>query len=172
MARRPMSTVEMAERLDEPRQRIGYHVRQLVDAGLLEDVEVSRRGAMIDKRYRASAAAYVLAPDLLGPLAARVESSADRESVTHLLGAVNEVQSDLARVLSVRGAAGERLPTLTVSTRIRFRHARERTAFANALTAALTDVIGRHSSPFVQNDGAADAGEPFRLTLTLHPTEP
>jgi hypothetical protein len=85
---------------------------------------------------------------------------------------VNEVQSDLARVLSVRGASGERLPTLTVSTRIRFRHARERAAFADALTAALTDVIGHHSSPFVQDDGAVGAGEPFRLTLTLHPTEP
>lgn len=171
MAAVPRSTVEMAERLGETRQRLGYHVRQLVDAGLLEDVEISRRGAMIDKRYRASAAAYALAPALLGPLAARVESSADRESLEYLLGAVNEVQDDLARVVSGRKSSDQRLPTLTLSTRLRFRSAEERAGFAEALAAALTDVVGRHSAPFERDDGEPGEGEPFRLTLTLHPTD-
>ena len=57
MARAPISATEMAERLDQPRQRVGYHVRMLAEAGLLEDVETTRRGAMVEKRYRASATA-------------------------------------------------------------------------------------------------------------------
>lgn len=171
MASEPVSAVEIAERLGETRQRIGYHVRQLVGAGLLDDVEVSRRGAMIDKRYRASAAAYALAPALLGPLAARVESSADRESLAYLLGAVNEVQDDLARVLAARDSTEGRLPTLTLSTRLRFRDAQERGAFAEALATALTEVVRRHSLPFERDDGTPGEGEPFRFTLTLHPTD-
>lgn len=171
MALEPVSAVEMAERLGESRQRVGYHVRQLLEAGLLEDVEIARRGAMIDKRYRASAASYALAPSLLGSLAARVESSADRESVVHLLGAVNEVQEDLARVLATRESGEERLPTLTLSTRLRFRDAGERGAFADALVKALTDVVARYSTPYERDDGGDPEGEPFRLTLTLNPTE-
>jgi len=171
MALEPLSAVEMAERLGESRQRVGYHVRQLVDAGLLEDLEIARRGAMIDKRYRASAASYALAPSLLGSLAARVESSADRESVAYLLGALNEVQDDLARVLATRESSTERLPTLTLSTRLRFGDAAARGAFADALMKALTDVVARYSTPHERDDGSAPEGEPFRLTLTLNPTE-
>lgn len=169
MARSPLSAVEMAERLDETRQRVGYHVRVLADAGLLEDVEESRRGAMVEKSYRASARAYALAPDLLGPLAARLEPGGDRESLVHLLGAVHEVQADLARVLSAHGSPTDRLPTLTLSSRIRLRDA-ERGAFADALVRALTEVVAAHTAPFEDGDGAPGEGEPFRLTLTLHPT--
>jgi len=173
LATRPVSAVELAEKMGETRQKIGYHVRQLVDVGLLEDVEVGRRGAMIDKTYRASAASYALAPSLLGSLAARIDSSADRESASHLVGALHEVQNDLAEVLSGGGAAKERVPTLTLSTKIRFRDAAQRGAFADALVRALTEVVARHSAPY---EGAAGEGtdtpdgEPFRLTLTLNPT--
>jgi DNA-binding transcriptional ArsR family regulator len=170
MARTPISAVEMAERLDEPRQRIGYHVRVLADAGLLEDVETSRRGAMVEKRWRASAAAYALAPDVLGPLAARLPPQGDQESLTHLLAAVHEVQADLARVLSARTSVDERLPTLTLSSRIRFRSAAQRGAFAEALVRALTEIVSAHAEPFDPPDDAPGGGDPFRLTLTLHPT--
>ena len=171
MAERPVSTVEMADRLGETRQRLGYHVRCLVGAGLLEEVEVARQGAMVEKRYRASAACYGLAPDLLGPLAARV-GSADRESVAHLLGALNEVQTDIARELAGPRSPEDRLPTLTISTRIRFRDGAERGAFADALATALTDVVARYASSFETDDGSEAEGDPFRLTLTLNPTEP
>lgn len=170
MARAPVSAVELADRMNQPRQRVGYHVRVLAEAGLLQDVEVSRRGAMVEKRYRASAEAYALAPELLGPLAARLTSAGDRESLVHLLGAVHEVQDDLARVLSARTSSDERLPTLTLSSRIRFRSAAERGAFADALVRALTRAVSEHTSPFETEDGAPGEGEPFRLTLTLHPT--
>jgi DNA-binding transcriptional ArsR family regulator len=170
MARTPKSAAEMAERLGAPRQRVGYHVRMLAEAGLLEDVETSRRGAMLEKRYRASASAYALAPDLLGPLAARLTPRGDQESLVHLLGAVHEVQADLGRVLAGRASTDERLPTLTLSSRIRFRSAAARGAFADALVRALTEVVSAHAAPFERDDGAPAQGAPFRLTLTLHPT--
>lgn len=170
MAVEPVSAVDLAQRLGETRQKIGYHVRQLVEAGLLEDVEVGRRGAMIEKRYRASAGSYAFAPSLLGGLAARFDSSADRESAAYLVGALHEVQNDLVDVLARRDTPEQPLPTLTLSTRLRFRDAGERGAFADALMRALTDVVARHSAPYEGEDGEAVEGEPFRLTLTLNPT--
>lgn len=172
MARTPITAVEIADRLAEPRQRVGYHVRRLVDAGLLEDVGVSRRGAVVEKRYRASAERYALAPELLGSLAARLDSKADRESLAYLAGAVHEVQSDLVRVLSGRPDAAAPLPTLTLSSRLRFESASQRGAFADALVRALADVVAKHASAFTDADGRPSPGEPFRLTLTLHPTRP
>lgn len=168
MARSPVSAVDLADHLGETRQKVGYHVRKLTEAGLLEDVEVARRGAVIDKRYRASAASYALAPSLLGGLAARVDSAADRESAAYLVGALHEVQDDLTRVLAGAGAERQRLPTLTLSTRLRFRDAGQRGAFADALVRALTEVVARHSAPYEAEDGTG--GEPFRMTLTLNPT--
>ncbi len=172
LAARPVTAVDLAAELGETRQKVGYHVRQLVEAGLLEDVEVGRQGARIDKTYRASAASYTLAPSLLGDLAAGLESSADRESASYLVGALHEVQNDLAGVLARRGAADERLPTLTLSTKLRFRDAAERGAFADALVRALTDVVARHSTPYEGDIDEAEQSraEPFRLTLTLNPT--
>ena len=172
MARRPMSTSEMAERLGETRQRLGYHVRCLVDAGLLEEVDTDRRGAMLQKRYRSSARAYALAPHILGSLAAEVDSPADRESVAHLLGALNQVHADLADTLASRHAPSQRLPTLTLSTRLRLGGAQERAAFAEAVLNALMEVVGRYAAPFDNDDDGSEVGDPFRLTLTLNPTPP
>lgn len=171
LARTPVTAVEIAEQLSEPRQRIGYHVRRLVEVGLLHDVEVSRRGAMIEKRYRASAGAYALAPGVLGPLAARLDSRSDRESLAHLLGAVHQVQRDLVDVLTAREGNSGPVPTLTLSSQLRFRSSGQRGAFAEALVRALTDVVATHASAFTDSDGAPAPGEPFRLTLTLNPTQ-
>lgn len=167
LARDGVSAVDLAERLGETRQRLGYHLRQLVDAGLLAEETGERRGAVVEKRYRARAEAYALSPDLLGALAARL-TPGDRESLAHLLGAVHQVQRDVTAVLE--SGPDTRVPTLTLSTRIRFADAAERGAFADALVRALTDVVARHARPFEATVPDATDAEPFRLTLTLHPT--
>jgi len=168
MARTPVSAVEAAERLGETRQRIGYHVRQLVDAGLLREKEGERRGAMVEKLYSATAEAYALDPELLGPLAARLGNAADRDSLSELFGAVHQVQTDLAAVLSEAPSA-TRVPTLTLSSELRLLDAAQRRAFAEALLNALTHAVATCTEPFETEDDSEADGDAFRLTLTLHP---
>lgn len=170
LAQTPITTVEMAERLNEPRQRLGYHVRCLVGAGLLRPQAITRRGSMVEKQYRSSAKSYALSPELLGPLAARLGSRADGESAAHLLGALHEVQSDMAEALEASENAKTPLPTLTLSSRLRFRDQDERAGFAEALLQALAEVVAQHASAFHDSQGAPAPGDPFRLTLTLNPT--
>lgn len=175
MARSPITTVEMSERLADSRQRIGHHVKRLVEVGLLEEEEVGRRGAMVEKRYRASARRYALAPELLGPLAARLEGTGDGESLSFLLGALHEVQTDLRTVLAdLPGSPSEvpSVPTLTLSSRLRFLTPAQRGEFADALMQALTAVVAQHAAVFETGEGHPAPGDPFRLTLTLHPTRP
>ena len=171
----PLTAVELAEHLGETRQRIGYHVRQLTSAGLLKEASRSRRGSVLERRYVASARGYGLSPDLLGALAAGVDGG-DAASAAHLLGALHQVQRDLAAALARGASEGTRVPTLTLSTEIRFRDREQRGAFASALKEALTRVLAEHSLPPSPPADGAPGGdpemtEPFRLTLTLNPSE-
>ena len=52
------------------------------------------------------------------------------------------------------------LPTLTIDTRIGFRSAADRAAFADALTAAVLDLAARYHH---------DDGRPHRLVVAAHP---
>ena len=58
------------------------------------------------------------------------------------------------------GATGTRLPTLTIDTRIGFRSAADRAAFADDLTAAVLDLAARYHH---------DDGRPHRLVVAAHP---
>ena len=172
---RPLTAAELAERLGESRQRIGYHVRQLSTAGLLKETSRARRGSVLERRYTASARGYGLSPDLLGPLAAGVDGG-DAASAAHLLGSLHEVQREVAAALDRGASDGRRVPTLTLSTKVRFQDAAQRGAFAAALKEALTRVLAEHALPHAAPaDGASaqanDGGEAFRMTLTLNPSE-
>ncbi|NNF26364.1 MAG: winged helix-turn-helix transcriptional regulator [Gemmatimonadetes bacterium] len=171
----PVTAVELAERLGEPRQRVGYHVRQLEASGLLREASRLRRGSVLERRYVASARQYGLSPDLLGPLAAGVDGG-DAASAAHLLGALHQVQREVAAALEWGASQGTRVPTLTVSTQLRFRDREQRGAFATALKEALTRVVAEHSLPPTESGGdertaVGEGSEPFRLTLTLNPSE-
>ena len=171
----PLTAAELAERLGESRQRIGYHVRQLSTAGLLKETSRARRGSVLERRYTASARGYGLSPDLLGPLAAGVDGG-DAASAAHLLGSLHEVQREVAAALDRGASDGRRVPTLTLSAKVRFQDATQRGAFAAALKEALTRVLAEHALPHAAPpDGASaqanDEGEAFRMTLTLNPSE-
>ena len=58
------------------------------------------------------------------------------------------------------GASGKRLPTLTIDTKIGFRSAADRAAFADDLTAAVLDLAARYHH---------DDGRPHRLVVAAHP---
>lgn len=168
-ARRPASATEIARHLDLPRQRVHYHVRELERAGFLHEFDRRRKRNMIERRVIASARAYVLDPDLLGSLAARPDAVRDRLSAGHLLAVTERSRAELIRAMSQAGEEGARLPTLAIDADIRFRTARERREFAEALQQAVTRVIAEHSSPACRPDGTPAPGRPYRLTIGCHP---
>src|SRR5688500_9580455 len=83
-ARTPASASELARRLNQPRQRLNYHVKQLARHGFLRLESRRRKRNMEERRYVAAARAFVLAPQLLGALGATPESAADAFSAAYL----------------------------------------------------------------------------------------
>ena len=67
---------------------------------------------------------------------------------------------EVGALASRAGASGKRLPTLTIDTKIGFRSAADRAAFADDLTAAVLDLAARYHH---------DDGRPHRLLVAAHP---
>jgi DNA-binding Lrp family transcriptional regulator len=172
MAREPASATELAARLDLPRQRVNYHVRQLARSGFLRRAGQIRKKNLIEQRYVATARAYVLAPALLGPLAAAGHLPTDVFSAGRLIGLAAEAQADVSHALRESAARGLRLSTLSMSADLRFESPAQRLAFTEALQAAVTDVVGRFSSPSATPEGSPAPGRPFRLFLACYPRPP
>ena len=165
MAREPASATELARKLGLPRQRVNYHVRELERAGLLRAAGRRRRRNLIEQRYVATARSYVLAPALLGALAPDWRSIEDTASADYLLALAEQVRSDVGRASEEAAAEGKRLSTLSVKSQFRFETPEERTRFAEAVRQALVEVIARHTSPNLRENGRPGRGRPYRLVL-------
>lgn len=170
--RQPDSASGIARRLRLPRQKVNYHVRELARAGYLRRAGERRVRSMIERRYVATAQAYILAPSLLGALAADRGQIQDTFSLAYLFALTAKVQSDLARVKEIAEEQGKRVSTLSISSKLRFESAEQRAAFARALQNAIVDVVGRFASPDRRSDGSKGEGRPYCLVLGCYPAPP
>ncbi len=163
-ARVPASAATIASALDQPRQKVNYHVRELARAKLLRKAGTRKKRNMVEQRYVATARSYVLAPGLLGPLQADAAAVQDTLSAAHLIALASRMQADLSAVTRAAAAEERRVATLSISTDLRFKSARQRAGFASALRDAIATVVAEHASP-----ASAGKGRPFRLTLGCYP---
>ncbi len=169
LAREPASATQIAASLGEARQKVNYHVRQLHRAGLLKPAGRRKKRNMVEQRFVATARSYVLAPQLLGALAADAAQVADAVSAGYLVALASQAQAELTTAIEAASAQGKRIATLSVSAEVRFESAEQREGFAHALRAALTEVVAQHSSSATNRDGSPGSGRPFRLVVGCYP---
>ena len=162
-AQEPISATGIAEVLGLPRQRVNYHVRALAKAGVLKRAGTRKRRNMIEQRYVATARSYVVAPTVLGPVAADPRRITDPLSAAHLLALAARMQADLGASLRQAAAADQRISTLSINADFEFASPAQRTAFAKALRDAITRVIAEHT------DNPGSGGHPYRLALGCYP---
>jgi DNA-binding transcriptional ArsR family regulator len=172
----PRSCTEVAVRLDQTQQRVYYHVKRLVEHGLVTQVAERRVRGINEGVYQATARAYWLSPGLVGRIGQRQQR--DEASLGYLLDLMEEVQSDVAALhtrAALRAArhqsprrAGEPdahepdLPSLGVSGEIRVRPDR-RPEFMADLKAALQGLFTKY--------GGAE-GDAFKLAVACYPDRP
>lgn len=161
-ARAPISAAELARRLDQPRQRVNYHVRQLAADGFLLPAGQQRKRNMVEQQYVASARSYVITPEVLGDLAPELAVDPDSSSAAQLLAACARAQSEVATVMESANAAGVRVRTTSMMDDIRFESVEQRAEFTKELMSAVADIVGRHTS--------AESGRVFRLIVGSYPT--
>jgi len=168
-ARTPASATEIAGRLGLARQKVNYHLRELARARFVRRAGERRKRNLIERRFVATARAYVLSPSVLGPVGANWRKVEDAWSAAYLLALASQVQSDLGRAIREAGFEGKRLSTLALVSELRFESAAQRQAFAAALRDAIVEVVGRHASPEKLADGKPGPGRPYRLVVGCYP---
>ncbi|MEU8379125.1 helix-turn-helix domain-containing protein [Streptosporangium sp. NPDC048865] len=149
----PRSCTEVAALLDRTPQRVYYHVKRLVEAGLVTQVTERRVRGIHEGVYQASARSYWLSPRLVGRIGLR--PTGDELSLGYLLDLMEEVQADIGAL----DRTAPELPSVGVSGEIRVLPER-RQEFLNDLQAALQDLFTRY--------GGAE-GDAFKLAVACYP---
>ena len=172
LAQRPISAADMAGRLRLPRQRVNYHVRRLALRGFLRRAGRQRKRNMVEQLYVAAARRFLLAPELLEPVAADWRDVPDAASGAYLLALASRVQADVLRASRAAQAEGRRLTTLSLKSQFRFQTVEQRADFARAIREGVVEAIARHTVPDEPSGRRAPAGLPYRLVLSCYPLEP
>jgi len=159
----PGSASTLARRLDEPRQKINYHLRELEQHGFVELVAEKRKGNCLERIVRATATTYLIDPDVMGTLGNTPEEARDRFSSAYLIATCAQVIRDVAEMRRRAAGVGKPLPTLTLQSDVRFRSATERNAFTEELAAAFAGLVAKY------HDDNAPRGRLYRFALGAHP---
>ena len=90
----PRTCTEVALRLGQTPQRVYYHVKRLVDVGLVDQVSERKVRGIHEGIYQAAGRSYWLSPGLVGRIGLR--QTRDRLSLGYLVDLMEGVQADVA----------------------------------------------------------------------------
>jgi len=157
----PASAAGLAEQLEMPRQKIGYHLRALEAAGLVQPAGERRKRGFTERLFVA-ARNYVFDPALMQALPDpdAIEAQ-DRHAADHLISTASTIVRDVARMRQDAAAEGSRLLTLTVEADVTFAAPADFDAFTEEVSAAVAALARKYSAP---------SGRRYRLTTLAHPT--
>ena len=145
--REPDSATGVAAALGLPRQRVGYHVRELQKLGLVRHVGHRRRGNFLERLLAATARHFVIASSALGRLGARPEDVADRFSSDYLVAVAAQAVREVAALREAARAAGKKEVTMTLEADIRVASAEDQRACGEAIARFLADLARRYHKP-------------------------
>ena len=160
----PASASTAAKKVGLSRQKANYHLHELEQHGLVELVEERRRGNMLERVLRASAASFVISPAVLAELAPDPDRSPDQVSARWLIALVARVLREVGELVRGARAAGKPLATFAIDGEVRFASAAERAAFAGELGLAVRELVAKY------HDEKAPGGRKHRVVIALHPS--
>ena len=162
--RDPDSAAGTARALRAPRQRIGYHIRQLAQAGLLDPAGERRSGNSVEQLLQSSASHFFLGPHALGPLTLDPAMAQDHLSSTYLIATAYRAMLDVSELQRRAHASAKKLPTFTLETEISFDSVEQQVEFAAELTSFIKTLSIRYSASNAPNS------RKFRLLTAAHPS--
>ena len=162
----PASATMLAARVGLPRQKVNYHLRVLEEHGLAELVEERKKGNVVERILRATASSYVISPSALAAVAPNPDNSPDKLSARWLLALAAQLVRDVASLIKGASKSGKPLATFAIEGNVRFASAADRAEFAEALTAAVSNLISRY------HDEKTAGGRDHRVILAIHPAIP
>ncbi|MEU3270908.1 helix-turn-helix domain-containing protein [Saccharomonospora sp. NPDC006951] len=150
----PSTCNEVATKLGQTPQRVNYHVKRLLEHGLVRQIAERKVRNVYEGIYQAMARSYWLSPQLVGRVGDR--QSTDLLSLGHLLDLAEEIQRDVAAIDTTESD----LPSLGVAGQI-YLSPEQRPAFLAELQDTLQDLFTRYGG---------STGDRFKLAVACYPT--
>lgn len=158
----PGSAAMLAVRLELPRQKVNYHLKELERHGLVELAEERRKGNVTERVYRATAASYVISPIALAAVSPDPTRSPDQLSARWLLALGARLVQEVGTLLTGASRARKRVASFGLDAEVRFASAADRTAFADQLAQTVATLVSRY------HDESATGGRSHRVVVGLH----
>ncbi|GAB2551330.1 ArsR/SmtB family transcription factor [Nocardia heshunensis] len=158
----PGSASMLAARLDLPRQKVNYHLKELERYGLVELEAERRKGNVTERVFRATAASYVISPGVLGAVTPDPAKSPDQLSARWLLALGSRLVQEVGTLLTGAARAQRRVATFGMDAQVRFASAADRAAFAEELATTVAALVARY------HDESATGGRDHRVVVGLH----
>ncbi len=162
----PASATMVASRLGLSRQKVNYHLRALERHGLIELVAERRKGNVGERILRSTAASYVISPGVLATVQPDPARAQDRLSAQWLLTIASRLVRDTCELVTGATKAERRPATFAIDGAVRFATAADRSAFAEELSGAVADLIGKY------HDESTEGGREHRVVVAVHPHVP
>ncbi len=158
--RTPNSSSGVAREIDETRQKTNYHVKALLDAGLLKPVGERRRGNFVEQLYQSVAPTFLVAPALAWSDDRRVDALRRQLPLEHLVRLGERLQRDAAGLLDRAAFDGEEIPAAAVEAEVRFADEAARHAFLEEYLAAVQPLLKKYGRR---------RGDAYRVALAAYP---
>lgn len=161
--REPASASMLAQRLEIPRQKITYHLNQLIELGLIREIEQRHKGIMTERVMQATAASYVISPEAIGQLSPQAATLRSEFSAAWMMALATRTLREVGKLILGARAAQKPLATFAMDTEIVFASAKDRADFSQELSQSLGVLANKYHNP-------AGSGRAHRMVMTLHPT--
>jgi DNA-binding transcriptional ArsR family regulator len=158
--REPNSASGVARAISETRQKTNYHVKALLDAGLLEPVGERRRGNFVEQLYQSVAPTFLVAPAIAWSDDRRAAALRAQLPLEHLVRVGERLQRDAIGLLDRAAFDGDDIPAAAVEAEVRFADEDARAAFLEEYLAAIKPLLKKYGSR---------RGDQYRVALAVYP---
>jgi DNA-binding transcriptional ArsR family regulator len=160
--REPNSASGVARAIGESRQKTHYHVKALLDAGLIRPTQELRSGGFVEQLYESVARSFLVSPRLAWTGDRRVDALRSQLPLEHLVHLGETLQREATALLDRAAFDAEDIPCATVDASVRFKDEETRSAFITEYMAALKPLLKKYGS---------QRGSEFRVAIAVFPTE-
>ena len=158
--REPASAAAVARRIGQPRQKVNYHLKELEQAELVEQLRERRVGNFVESIYRAVARSFLVSPEVAWSDPRRLETLRQQHSLQTLVALGERLQRDAAVLVDRAAFEGEEIASASVEAEARFASEAEREAFLDEYLRATAELLDKYG----KKKGAA-----YRIVLAAYP---
>ena len=143
----PGSAASIARELGLPRQRVGYHMRELEKHGFVEKLREERKRGCIERVMRRTADSVVLAPDSMSDDKLHPKAVKDRFSSLYLIAMASQMLREVTEAQTGASDEEKLLPTFSLQVDVRLATQQDKNAFAEELGREIGRLAVKYHQP-------------------------